>query len=306
MPLFGAHMSVAGGLHTGFERGIQSGCDAIQIFTKSNRQWGAKPITVEDEAKFKQAAAESGLPVASHATYLINLASPKDEIWDKSVAAYIDEMNRCRQLGIPYLVLHPGAHTGSSFEAGFKRVAEAINREIESGDDSAMLLLEITAGTGTTLGFDFSHFRDIFALVHQPERVGVCFDTCHAIGAGYDLTTREGYEQTFQEFDEKIGLDKLRYFHLNDSHNPVGSRRDRHTHIGLGCCTLEAFRFLANDPRFANHPMILETPKDEDMAQDKVNMRILRALIEGADEQITAETIESFWEGISKTEGKDE
>jgi deoxyribonuclease-4 len=306
MPLFGAHTSTAGGLHTGFERGIQSGCEAIQIFTKSNRQWAAKPISPEEEARFKQAAADTGLPVASHATYLINLASPKDEIWDKSVAAYIEEMHRCRQLGIPYLVLHPGAHTGSGFEAGFQRVAQAINRELAQGDDSAMLLLEITAGTGTTLGYDFNHFNEIFALLDEPDRVGICFDTCHALGAGYDITTPEGYEKTFSEFDAKIGVEKLRYFHLNDSHNGVGSRRDRHTHIGYGCCTLESFRSLVNDPRFANHPMILETPKNDDIVQDIVNLRVLRALVEGSEESVTADTLEMFWEGIDKTEGKDE
>lgn len=299
-------MSTAGGLHTGYDRGIESGCNAIQIFTKSNRQWNAKPITDEDSLAFRNRGTECGLPIGAHATYLINMASPKEDIWEKSVNAIIDELHRCRQLGIPYLVVHPGAHVGSGVETGLKRIAEAINREHAVGDDSAMLLLEITAGTGTTLGAEFGHFRDILAEVDNPDRVGICFDTCHAIGAGYDLTTPEGYAATMAEFDEKIGLDKLKYFHLNDSKNPVGSHRDRHTHIGDGFCTLETFRAIVNDPRFADIPMILETPKDDDMKQDLVNLRVLRALVEGADESVTAETLDSFWEGVEKTEGKDE
>lgn len=306
MPLIGAHCSTAGGLWTAFDRAEQIGCEAVQIFTKSNRQWKARPLGEEELGRFHQRAAETGMPVVAHASYLINLASPKDDIWEKSVAAYVDEMERCRQLGIPYLVLHPGAHTGSGYEAAVQQVAEAINREHALGDERAMLLLEITAGTGTCLGAEMAHFEGILSQVSQPERVGICFDTCHAVGAGWDIVAPEGYAAVMAEFDVRLGLERIRCFHLNDSQNELGSRRDRHTHIGRGYCTLESFRHILNDPRFATVPMLLETPKEEDMAQDVVNLKVLRALLEGCPEPVTVDTLDSFWEGVSLTEGKDE
>lgn len=305
MPKIGAHCSTAGGLWKAFDRGAKIGCEAIQLFTKSNRQWKARAFKPKEVERFHQRAAETGFPVVAHASYLINLASPKETIWEKSLNAYLIEMERCRTLGIPYLVLHPGAHTGSGYEAGIRRLAEAINREHAQGDESAMLLLEITAGTGTTLGAEMAHFREVFALLSQPERVGVCFDTCHAIGAGWDITTPEGYEAVMTAFDEKIGLERIRCFHLNDSQYKVGSHRDRHTHIGYGYGGLTTFRNVLNDPRFAHLPMLLETPKDEDQAQDVVNMRVLRGLFEGASEPVTEENLDSLWEGVERKEGKD-
>ena len=305
MPLIGAHCSTAGGVWTAFDRGEKIGCEAIQIFTKSNRRWKARAFKAKEIERFRKRAQESGLPVVAHASYLINLASPKDDIWNKSLDAYIIEMDRCRQLGVPYLVMHPGAHTGSGYEAGIRRVAEAINHEHEQGDDSAMLLLEITAGTGTTLGAEMSHFEGIFAQVKEPERVGICWDTCHAVGAGWDITTPEGYASIMEEFEQKIGLDRIRCIHLNDSQYPLGSHRDRHTHIGYGYCTLETFRHVLNDPRFAKLPMLLETPKNEQMAQDVVNMSVLRALLDGTEETVTPENLDRFWEGVEKKEGKD-
>lgn len=306
MPLLGAHVSTSGGLWTAFDRAEQLGCEATQIFTKSARQWKAPPFKPADVERFRQRAAETGIVVVSHASYLINLASPHPEIWFKSVEAYQIEMERCRTLGIPYLVMHPGAHTGSGYLAGIQRVAEAINREHAEGDDSAMLLLEITAGTGTSLGWELAHFEGILELVNQPERVGICFDTCHAVGAGWDIISREGYEGVMEQFDARLGLDRIRCFHLNDSQHTLGARRDRHTHIGFGSCTLEPFRFVLNDSRFDRVPMILETPKDDDLAQDVVNLKVLRALLQNAEEPVTADTLELFWEGVSRTEGKDE
>lgn len=305
MPLIGAHCSTAGGAWKAFDRGQKIGCEAIQVFTKSNRRWHAPTLKAKDVERFRQRAAESGLPVVAHASYLINLASPKGDIWDKSIDAYFIEMDRCRQLGIPYLVMHPGAHTGSGYEAGIRRIAEAINLEHQRGDDSAMLLLEITAGTGTTLGADMNHFEAILAQLTHPERLGICFDTCHAVGAGWDITTPEGYASVMDEFDAKIGLDRIRCFHLNDSQHPLASHRDRHTHIGYGYCTLEPFRLLLNDACFAHIPMLLETPKNEAMEQDVVNMRVLRALMNESEESVNAENLHTFWEGVEKKEGKD-
>jgi deoxyribonuclease-4 len=305
MPKIGAHCSTAGGVWKAFDRAEKIACEAIQIFTKSNRQWKARAFKPKEVERFHQRAAETGFPVVAHASYLINLASPKDTIWDKSLNAYMIEMERCRTLGIPYLVLHPGAHTGSGYEAGIRRLAEAINREHEQADESAMLLLEITAGAGTTLGAEMEQFRDVFALLKQPERLGICFDTCHAIGAGWDITTPEGYEAVMAAFDEKIGLERIRCFHLNDSQYKVGTHRDRHTHIGYGYGGLTTFRNVLNDPRFAHLFMLLETPKDQNMAQDVVNMRVLRGLFEGASEPVTEENLDSLWEGVERKQGKD-
>ncbi|MBA3534030.1 MAG: deoxyribonuclease IV [Ardenticatenales bacterium] len=306
MPLIGAHCSTAGGLWTAFDRGEQLGCEAIQLFTKSNRRWQAPALKEEEIARFRQRAAETALPVVAHASYLINLASPDDGIWHKSLAGYFDEMDRCRALGIPYLVMHPGAHTGSGYEAGIARVADAINREHARGDDSTMLLLEITAGTGTSLGFELEHFADILVQLSEPDRIGICFDTCHALGAGWEINTRQGYEAVMKAFDERVGLHRIRCFHLNDSQHVLGSRRDRHTHLGRGHCTLETFRHILNDPRFAGLPMLLETPKNDDMAQDVVNLKVLRALLDGCAEPVTLETLDSFWEGVDPIDGKDE
>lgn len=307
MPLLGAHTSTAGGLHTALDRGEALGCDTIQLFTKNNRQWQARPLADEEIATFRARASETGLaPLVSHATYLLNPASPKPDIWGKSLSALAVELERCRQLGVPYLVLHPGAHTGSGTEAGIERVAEALNRVHEMGDDSAIVCLEITAGQGSCLGADFGELAAIIERVAAPERVGICFDTCHALAAGYDLCERDAYEAVMAEFDATLGLDRLKVFHFNDSKYDRGGRRDRHTHIGRGFCGLDAFRFILNDPRFEGIPMLLETPKGDDMAEDRVNLRILRALIAGTEEEVDAATLDSFWEGIEAAEGKDE
>lgn len=307
MPKLGAHCSTTGGLHTALDRGVSIGADSIQLFTKSNRQWAARPLTSEELETFRARAAETGLdPLVAHATYLLNPASPKPDIWQKSLDALRVEVERCAALGIPYLVLHPGAHTGSGMPAGIERVGQLLDVVHAESDPSVTVCLEITAGQGSCLGADFVDLAQIVERVAEPERVGICFDTCHALGAGYDLTAAEGYEHTFDEFDRLLGLERLKVFHLNDSRHELGGRRDRHAHVGRGFCGLVTFRRLLNDPRFAEHPMLLETPKGEELREDMANLRVLRALVVGADEEVSDETLDSFWEGIEAAEGADE
>jgi deoxyribonuclease-4 len=279
---FGAHMSISGGLSKAFARGRQVDCETIQIFTKSDRQWAAKPLLNEEIAAFKAEQVSSGIgPVVVHDSYLINLAAPGDELWEKSIAAFAHELERCHALGIPYIVTHPGAHTGSGEEAGLAREAVALERLFADGvGGDTMVLLETTAGQGSCLGHRFEHLARLFELLpkHHP-RLGVCVDTCHIFAAGYDIRTAEGYEQTFAELDRLVGLHNLRCFHLNDSQKELGSRVDRHSHIGQGCIGLEGFRLLVNDPRFRHLPKIIETPKGDDLAEDRENLTLLRSLV---------------------------
>ncbi len=279
---FGAHMSISGGLHHAFAHGVRAGCDTIQIFTKNQQQWKGKPLTDADIAAYKAAEAETGLgPVVVHDSYLINLASPKDELWEKSIAAFADELERCHQLGIPYLVTHPGAHTGSGEEAGLQREADALNRLFDAAvGGEVMVLLENTAGQGTALGCRFEHMARLFELVEHRERLGVCIDTCHLLASGYEFRTPESYADTFRQFDALVGLQHIHAFHVNDSQKDVGSRVDRHAHIGEGCVGLDGFRLLVNDARFAGLPMVLETPKGDDLAEDIENLARLRGLME--------------------------
>ncbi|MBC7258601.1 MAG: deoxyribonuclease IV [Chloroflexi bacterium] len=281
MPRLGAHMSIAGGVDRAIQRGHSIGCEAIQIFTKSNNQWRAAPLTDETLERFHANRRATGIaPIVGHDAYLINLASPNPELWRKSVDAFVDEMERAGRMGLPYLVTHPGAHTGAGEEAGLRRVAQALDEIHErTAHVPTRILLETTAGAGSTLGGSFEQLAEIIAQTRHPERIGVCFDTCHAFAAGYDLRTPEAYAATFDAFDRILGLHRLRVFHLNDSKRELGSRADRHEHIGQGFLGLEAFRLLVNDPRFADRPMILETPKGPDMAEDVENLRVLRALM---------------------------
>lgn len=278
---FGAHMSISGGVAKSFARGLQVGCEAMQIFTKSDRQWAAKPLLPEDIAAFRAEQERSGIgPVVVHDSYLINLAAPADELWEKSIAAFAHELERCQALGIPSIVTHPGAHTGSGEEAGLAREAIALNRLFEQGvGGDTIVLLETTAGQGSCLGNRFEHLARLFELVPHHDRLGVCVDTCHIFAAGYDIRSPEAYEATFAELDRVVGLDKVRCFHLNDSQKDLGSRVDRHSGIGQGCIGLEAFRLLVNDPRFRAVPMIIETPKGDDMAEDIENLTLLRSLV---------------------------
>ena len=274
-------MSVAGGLHLAFDRLQKVAGQALQIFTRNQRQWRAVPVTTEEAALFKAAWIEAGRPpVASHDSYLINLASGKEETVAKSTVALIDELVRCQALAIPYLVMHPGSHLGDGSEAGVGRFVKHLDAVLAGSDaESVQVLLETTAGQGTNLG---SSFEELAAIINQSQyshRLGICFDTCHAFAAGYDFRTPHGYEQVFNDFDRQIGLDRLKFFHLNDSIKGLGSRVDRHTHIGQGEIGLEAFRLLMNDPRFASLPMALETPKSETLHEDIENLRVLRGLV---------------------------
>lgn len=279
---FGAHMSTSGGLHKAFGHGERAGCDTIQIFSKNQQQWRGKPLLDEDVARFKAEQQRCGMaPLIVHDSYLINLASPKDELWEKSIAAFADELERCQALGIPYLVTHPGAHTGAGEAAGLEREAEALNRLLGAGvGGDTIILLETTAGQGTCLGQRFEHLAYLIERASQPERIGICVDTCHMLAAGYDIRTPEACAATFAEFDRVIGVERIKAFHLNDSQKDLGSRVDRHAHIGKGCVGLEGFRAIVNDPRFAALPMILETPKGDDLAEDIENLAALRGLIE--------------------------
>ncbi|MBV5305082.1 MAG: deoxyribonuclease IV [Desulfobulbaceae bacterium] len=280
MPLLGAHESVAGGLYLAFDRLRQAGGEALQIFTRNQRQWHPQALTAEEIALFQQAWKESGaLPVSSHASYLINLASGKQELIEKSITAFAGEINRCAKLGVPFVVIHPGSHGGDGVEVGLVRFARALDLALAESEPGVTVLLETTAGQGTSLGSRFEELADILAHSRYPERLGVCVDTCHIFAAGYDIRTPSSYLQTMEEFDRLVGIETIMFFHLNDSKQPLASRVDRHEHIGQGAIGLSGFASLLNDPRFANHPMIIETEKGEDLQEDRDNLGVLRGLI---------------------------
>ncbi|MBN1255753.1 MAG: deoxyribonuclease IV [Deltaproteobacteria bacterium] len=277
-------MSIAGGIDKALCRGMKLGCDVIQLFTKNANQWRAKPLLPDAIEAFRQARRETGVrPVAAHDSYLINLASPDEGLYKRSVEALWEELERAETLGLPYLVMHPGSHRGGGEEEGFYRIARAINLLYYQGPDiKVQILLETTAGQGATVGYRFEHFARIIEMIEEDERIGVCLDTSHVFAAGYAIETSEGYEATMKEFDRIIGLDRLKLIHLNDSKVALGTRVDRHEQIGQGYLGLEPFRLLMQDPRLADIPFILETPKGwtasgEDW--DKVNLRTLRGLV---------------------------
>jgi deoxyribonuclease IV len=283
MPLLGAHESVAGGLHLAFDRIAKVGGEALQVFTRNQRLWHAPPLTAEEISQFRRKWEEAGwMPVAAHASYLINLGSSREKQAEDSVSAFAGELQRCDSLGIPWAVIHPGSHGGAGAEAGLENVARHLDRVFElAGDESKVtVLLETTAGQGTGLG---SRFEELAWIIRQScfaDRLGVCFDTCHVFAAGYDLRNEDAYGQTMAEFDRTVGLARLHFFHLNDARKDLGSRVDRHEHIGRGKIGFEGFRLLVNDRRFRGHPMTLETPKGEDLAEDRENLRLLRSLLE--------------------------
>lgn len=280
MPLLGAHMSIAGGVDLAVLRGAEVGCEVIQIFDKSSNQWRAKPLAADEIERFRRFQVEKRVPVAAaHACYLINLASPAEPLWRKSIAAFGEEIDRCDALGVPNLVLHPGSHTGSGEEAGIRRIAQALNRLFAARPGQRVrVLLENSAGMGSSIGHRFEHLRAILDRLDRADRAGVCFDTCHAFAAGYDIRTRGSYERVMKEFDATVSIGQIRLFHLNDCKQPLGCRVDRHEHIGKGHLGKEAFRCLLADPRLRAVPMVLETPKGEDSAEDRANLRALRLL----------------------------
>lgn len=273
---FGAHMQTVGGLHNAFREGAKVGCDVIQIFTKSPQQWRARPLEDAQIEAFLNASRETGIRcLASHDTYLINPASGDPELLQKSRDALVDEMERSSALGIPYVVMHLGA-------AGKEPVAEALQRLCDSvayvleraPENGSTLLLETTAGQGTCLGHRFDHLEQILKFTGDHPGLGVCFDTCHVFVAGYDLRDGAGYAATMAEFDERVGLSRVRVVHANDAKKELGSRVDRHDHIGQGQIGSEAFRLLLTDPRLAHAAIVLETPKEGGM--DPTNLAALR------------------------------
>lgn len=277
----GAHMSISGGLHLAIDRAIAAGCNSLQIFTRNSNQWKGKPVSEADAALFREKFTSSGLSDAiSHDIYLINLASPPGETRDKSLAAFHDELETCARLGITKVVMHPGSHLADSPVVGLARVADAFDqlfREVPQFE--GQVLIETTAGQGSNLGRTFEELAAIIDASHFSDRFGVCFDTCHTFAAGYDIATEKGYADTMAQFDRLIGLQRLECFHLNDSKKGLGSRVDRHEHIGHGTLGLDPFRFILNDPRFATVPKILETPKGDHDEMDMVNLSLLRSLI---------------------------
>lgn len=281
--LLGAHVSIAGGVDQAPLRGLQVGCDTIQIFTKSSRQWRAKPLGALEILAFRKNLRATGIrPVVAHDCYLVNLAAPAPALWRQSVAAFADELARAEALGIPYLVTHPGSHAGAGEADGIARVAEALN-VVGAGRRRVQVLLEVTAGQGSSLGHRFEQLAAIIAGVEHGQAIGVCLDTCHLFAAGYDIRTPAGYRNTLRALDACLGLRRVKAVHLNDSRTGLGSRVDRHAHIGEGGLGLPAFACFLRDPRLRRVPMILETPKDGDAVRaDRRNLARLRRLLTNA------------------------
>lgn len=285
MPLFGAHESISGGLHKAFDHIEQVGGESLQIFTANQRQWKTKELSSQEIELFQRRWQELGkMPVASHASYLINLANDNPEKAEKSIAAFSQELIRCQQLGVPFVVIHPGSHGGRGVEAGLASVKHNLEQVLErSGvlDSPLKILLETTAGQGTSLGSRFEELGHLLQSSNYPQHLGICVDTCHIFAAGYELRHAEEYHHTMETLSAQVGLDNIHFFHLNDSQKDCGSRVDRHAHIGQGCIGLAGFELLVNDRRFAHLPMTLETDKGADLAEDKENLERLRTLLKG-------------------------
>ncbi len=277
--LLGAHMSIEGGLHKAIERGIETGCTTLQIFTKSNRQWHAKAISLEEIEKFKQAVTASSInPIVAHASYLINLASPEEATRKKSIIALKKELEVCSQLNIPYLVLHPGSHVNQTTKEGVALISQGLDQALQESPGTTIIALETMAGQGSSVGSTFEELAEIYQLSEHKKRLGVCLDTCHIFSAGYDFTEKKVYEAMWSEFDKTIGLERLKVIHVNDSKKELGSRVDRHETITKGKIGAEAFALLFNDARFFDVPKILETPKVT-LAEDIYNMEIIKGLL---------------------------
>lgn len=283
-PLFGAHMSVAGGFENAFEAGKAAESDCLQVFVKNQRQWNAKPLAPEQITAYKEAQRATGLaPVVAHASYLLNLASPASETRERSERALIDELQRCEALGVSAAIFHPGAHMDDTEEAGIKRIAASLDRVTKTcAGFRTRILLESTAGQGTALGWRFEQLGAILKKAKRCEPLGICLDTCHLFAAGYDFRTPEGYAAMMEEFDAHVGLERIECVHTNDSKKECGSRVDRHDHIGKGKIGKEGFRHFVSDPNLFGLPFILETPKGKDgrgSDLDKVNIKRLRKLL---------------------------
>lgn len=280
-PRLGAHMSIAGGLPQAITRARAVDATALQVFVKSSNQWAARPFAPGEVEAFRAASHAAGLVrhTLAHASYLINLASPDDALWEKSIASFRVELDRCDALGIPWLVVHPGAHVGSGVPSGIARVAEALRRALPKAGNGAGVLLETTAGQGTCLGSRFEELGEILKAANLPDRVGICLDTCHMLAAGYEFRSAARYAETMARLDRTVGLERLFGVHLNDSKGDLGCRRDQHEHIGKGKVGLEAFRLILADARLRDIPMVLETEKGDDLAEDRMNLAVLRSVL---------------------------
>jgi len=276
-------MPTRGGVWKALERGARIGCDAVQLFVKNNMQWFGRPYTPAELAAYaNQLAQRPFRAVFAHAGYLINLAGPPSPKRSKSVRSLIQEINLADQLRLPFLILHPGSHLGEGEEAGIKRAAQGLDEAFAATTGSPVgVALECTAGQGTALGGRLEHLAAIRDKTRAPERVGFCLDTAHLFAAGFDLRTREGWDEIVRQAETLLGLDRVWAIHLNDSKTPLGSRTDRHEGIGKGRIGLEAFRYIVNDPRFANTPGCIETPKSDDLHEDVENLALLRSLLAG-------------------------
>ena len=273
----GVHVSIAGSLDLAVDRAKDAGCDVFQMFSRNPRGWAYLPLTDEICAKFRAKVKVTGILPVDHMPYLPNLASPKEEIYEKSVQALTAELDRCGRLGIPFLVTHLGHHLGDGIAGGRVRVIRAINTALGASDNGVMLLLENTAGEKNSVGSSFEHIRGIMDGLDAPERVGVCFDTCHAFAAGYELRTEEGIAETLAQFDEQVGIRNLRIVHVNDTKGDRGSGLDRHEHIGMGLIGENGFRRILHHPGFKNLPLVCETPVDE-RRDDAGNIEKVREL----------------------------
>jgi len=279
--LIGAHTSTGGGVHKAVERAEKLKFTAIQIFTKNNNRWNAKPLEEKEINKFKELLKESGIKfVLTHSSYLINLCSKNKYTLKRSREAFIDELERCELLGIPHLNFHPGSHGGQGEDEGIKTIAESLNIcHDKTKDCKVTSMLEATAGQGTTLGYKFEQLQKIIELVENKKRMTVCIDTAHIFAAGYDIKDSRKYNEVIKDFDNIIGLDRLKCFHMNDSKKEFASRVDRHEHIGKGFIGKEGFANIMNDKRLLKIPKILETPKGKEMKEDRINIRTLQSLI---------------------------
>lgn len=283
--LLGAHLSTKGGLQTVFERASAIDATAAALFAKNSNQWKGKVLTDEDCAAFQ--AQRTVQPLLTHASYLINLATTNREFHRKSIDAMADELDRAERLGIHAVVLHPGAHLGAGVDKAVEQIARSfdrIHRRLKK--HRVVTLLETAAGQGSCVGCTFEELGRMIALVDDPQRLGVCIDTCHVFAAGYDIRTPEGYERMMAEVEEHVGVANVGAIHLNDSKKPCGSRVDRHEHIGKGELGLEPFRLLLNDRRLERIPKVLETPKTVEHESDRENLRLLRSLIESSEREV--------------------
>ncbi len=289
----GAHESIGGGLYRALERGEAAGCQSLQIWTKNSRQWNTPTLDPSEIERFQEAESQRDIhPIVAHASYLINIASPKPALYARSVKALIDEAERCEQLDLPYLVLHPGAHTGDGMDAGLQR-AQAALRDVLAALPGyrVRILLETTAGSGSALGSTFEELAALLEADTDNTGLGLCLDTCHVFAAGYDLRSKQGYEAMMRSLDETVGLSTLRVVHLNDSQHPLGSHKDRHEHIGKGHLGVAGFQHILTDPRLEGIAGILETPKGEDLHEDRENLARLRAIAAGEPAGAPVETI---------------